>query len=95
MNDYTFYFTCKQEKMLHCLLWNLGHQNVLSPGHEKIRTFLCKLCPKTNFLFVQNDFIFILFKLSSFRQKDVFIMHVHSKYEQFDLDGIKLLNPLF
>ena len=50
-----FYCTYKREKILHCLLWNLGHQNVLSPGHEKIRTVLC---PNTNFLFYQNYLIF-------------------------------------
>ena len=34
-----FNYTYKQEKILHYLLWNLGHQNDLSPGHEKIKTF--------------------------------------------------------
>ena len=51
---------------------------------------------QNSYYFLQNYFIFtsIVFTLSSFRQKDMSIVHVHSKYEHFDLiSGSQTFKP--
>ena len=73
-----------KRKVLNCLLWHLGHQSVVPPGHEKIRTFFYAKCSISKHkipIFPKiTSFQLLIFKSSSFRQKDMFIMHIHSKY---------------
>ena len=64
-------------------IWNLGHQNNLSPGHEKKRHFLCKMFyVQTQIPIFSPKLLYFLqlffFKLSSFRQKDAFIIYARS-----------------